>query len=100
MSSKPKQEEVTQNQHIRFHILVPFYNAMNIKRQNEEGKLTKESAHPIYDATIDKIEKLINSEVTSVLDELEKQAFDDLLSVPLGKAVSVEAIQSIREKYQ
>lgn len=59
-------------------------------------------------AILHDIGTLINSEVTAVLNELEEQSIDANYYIPNspddtytnGEAVRVEAIQSIKEKYQ
>lgn len=47
---------LTHSQEVRFNILVPFYTEMESKRQSEDGNLTKQSAHKIYDRTIAKLD--------------------------------------------
>lgn len=62
--SEPK---LTLDQELRFNILVPFYHAMEVRRQQDQGKLTKQDASPIYTEAIEKIMVII------------KQAVDDAL---------------------
>lgn len=47
--------KLTDDQYLRFKVLVPFYTEMDIKRQKEAGSLVKKSAHPIYDKAIAKL---------------------------------------------
>lgn len=67
--------------YLRFDVLVPFYTTMESKRQKEAGKLTKESAHEIYDAAIDKIEEVIQARIQIALRDAFKTATE------LGQAI-------------
>lgn len=49
-------ESLTDDQYLRFRVLVPFYVAMESKRQQEAGNLTKQSAHLIYGEAIEDIQ--------------------------------------------
>lgn len=63
-------------QHLRFEILVPFYTQMESKRRKEAGNLTKQSAHPIYDATEEKI-------VATVMKAIKENTVHDHSKCPI-----------------
>lgn len=95
--SNTKQEELLDK--IKHNILVPFaiyqdpiYRA---KLLFEQGAVSGDNYG--YGIATERIEKLINSEVTSVLEELEKKAVQ---YVDGTNTVSVSYIQSVKEKYQ
>ncbi len=63
MTEPTIEPELTLDQELRFNILVPFYGAMERKRQEDAGKLTKQDASPIYTEAIKKIERIISDQV-------------------------------------
>ena len=48
-------QELSDRQHIKFNILVPFLTAITIKRQKEKGNLTKDTETAYYDFAVDLI---------------------------------------------
>lgn len=68
--------KLTLDQQLRFEILVPFYSAMEKKRQEDDGKLTKQDASPIYTEAIKKIMVILEEQDKATSKEFYDTGFD------------------------
>ena len=88
--------ELTLDQELRFNILVPFYGAMEKKRQEDVGTLTWQDGSKIYTKAIKKIEAIISTAVREAEIALLQKIAQDNWQKPIPEKYILDKLAELK----